>query len=108
MDMNRTESPLAGDQIDTVVRDVLATTSFVDIHTHLFSPALGQLGLWGIDALLTYHYLEAELFRFSPITASISPVTGAHTAASAPSGTLSTCLPVRLVATHSASFTRKP
>jgi hypothetical protein len=25
------------------------------------------LGLWGIDELLTYHYLEAELFRFNPI-----------------------------------------
>jgi hypothetical protein len=24
---------------------------------------LGTLGLWGIDELLTYHYLEAELFR---------------------------------------------
>jgi hypothetical protein len=25
------------------------------------------LGLWGIDHLLTYHYLEAELFRSAPI-----------------------------------------
>ena len=38
---------------------------FVDIHTHLFTPALGNLGLWGIDELLTYHYLEAEFFRYS-------------------------------------------
>jgi len=25
------------------------TTQFVDIHTHLFAPAFGKLGLWGID-----------------------------------------------------------
>ncbi len=30
-------------------------------------PSLGDLGLWGIDELLTYHYLEAELFRSSTI-----------------------------------------
>jgi hypothetical protein len=56
------------DRVDSVVEDVLGATQFIDIHTHLFSPALGKLGLWGIDELLTYHYLEAELFRFSPIT----------------------------------------
>ncbi len=31
-------------------------------------PAFGKLGLWGIDELLTYHYLEAELFRSSDIS----------------------------------------
>ena len=48
---------------------MLATTQFIDIHTHLFAPAFGDLGLWGIDELLTYHYLEAELFR----SCSVSP-----------------------------------
>jgi hypothetical protein len=38
------------------------------MHTHLFPPAFGKLGLWGIDELLTYHYLEAEFFRFSDMT----------------------------------------
>src|SRR5882672_11252685 len=52
-------------QISSTVEDVLATTQFVDIHTHLFAPAFGKLGLWGIDELLTYHYLEAEFFRSS-------------------------------------------
>jgi hypothetical protein len=52
-------------QISSTVQDVLATTQFVDIHTHLFAPAFGKLGLWGIDELLTYHYLEAEFFRSS-------------------------------------------
>jgi hypothetical protein len=31
-------------------------------------PSLGKLGLWGIDELITYHYLEAELFRFAKLT----------------------------------------
>jgi hypothetical protein len=56
-------------QISSTVEDVLATTQFVDIHTHLFAPAFGKLGLWGIDELLTYHYLEAEFFRYSDTTA---------------------------------------
>jgi hypothetical protein len=54
---------LTGDEIEAVVDDVLATTPFIDIHTHLFPPKFGKLGLWGIDELLTYHYLEAEYFR---------------------------------------------
>src|SRR6202795_1559444 len=55
------------DSLAAVVADVLASTQVIDIHTHLFAPGFGSLGLWGIDHLLTYHYLEAELFRFSPI-----------------------------------------
>ncbi len=53
--------------LEATVADVLASTQVIDIHTHLFAPGFGSLGLWGIDRLLTYHYLEAELFRFSPI-----------------------------------------
>ncbi len=55
-------------QIPSVVKDVLATTRFIDMHTHLFPPSFAKLGLWGIDELLTYHYLEAEFFRFSRTT----------------------------------------
>ncbi len=58
---------LIGEQIQSTVEDILTTTQFIDIHTHLFAPELGGLGLWGIDELLTYHYLEAELFRSSSI-----------------------------------------
>jgi hypothetical protein len=54
-------------QIPSVVGEVLGTTPVIDIHTHLYPPAFGKLGLWGIDELLTYHYLEAELFRSSSI-----------------------------------------
>jgi hypothetical protein len=46
----------------------LASTRVDDMHTHLFSPRFGPLGLSGIDHLLTYHYLEAELFRECPVT----------------------------------------
>ncbi len=49
------------------VQRVLNATPFIDVHTHLFMPSLGRLGLWGIDELLTYHYLEAELFRSSAV-----------------------------------------
>ena len=54
---------LQPNQILSCVEDALSATSFIDMHTHLFSPALGKLGLWGIDELVTYHYLEAEFFR---------------------------------------------
>ena len=63
-----TPEALAADQIHSAVEKVLATTQFIDMHTHLFPPAFGKLGLWGIDELLTYHYLEAEFFRFSDMT----------------------------------------
>ena len=59
------DRPLKREQIQSVVEAVLASTPFIDIHTHLFSPAFGKIGLWGIDELLTYHYLEAEFFRSS-------------------------------------------
>jgi len=48
----------------------LSATPFIDLHTHLFMPSLGPIGLWGIDELVTYHYLEAELFRSNPVTPS--------------------------------------
>jgi hypothetical protein len=54
-------------ELETWVSETLDTTQFIDIHTHLFAPGFGKIGLWGIDELLTYHYLEAELFRSSSI-----------------------------------------
>ena len=58
---------LSPEEILTAVQNAFQSTPIVDIHTHLFSPQLGNLGLWGIDNLLTYHYLEAELFRGNSI-----------------------------------------
>jgi hypothetical protein len=63
-----TAEVLEAGQIPTVVKDVLESTEFIDVHTHLFAPSFGKLGLWGIDELLTYHYLEAEFFRSSGTT----------------------------------------
>ncbi len=60
-------SALPADQLAQVVEQELRAP-VIDIHTHLFMPSLGSLGLWGIDELLTYHYLEAELFRSAAIT----------------------------------------
>ncbi|PYU14009.1 MAG: glucuronate isomerase [Acidobacteria bacterium] len=59
---------MKSEQILGEVQDVLASTQVIDIHTHLFSPAFGKIGLWGIDKLLTYHYLESEFFRSSDTT----------------------------------------
>ncbi len=52
--------------VRTAVNKALARMPVVDIHTHLFDPAMGNLLLWGIDELITYHYLVAEVFRARP------------------------------------------
>ncbi len=48
------------------VSDALENTPIADIHTHIYSENFGDLLLWGIDELLTYHYITAELFRHKP------------------------------------------
>jgi hypothetical protein len=50
-----------------LVRRVVDTTPVLDIHTHLYPPRFGRLMAWGIDELLTYHYLAAEVLRAAPI-----------------------------------------
>jgi len=57
----------AAGAILSMVEQALQAIPFIDVHTHLFQPSLGSLGLWGIDELITYHYLEAELFRSCPL-----------------------------------------
>ena len=49
------------------VHRIVLETPVTDIHTHLYAPAFGDLLLWGVDDLLTYHYLIAEYFRYSPM-----------------------------------------
>ncbi len=68
MPTSSSSQPLLSGQILPAVEEALRTTKFIDVHTHLFMPSLGTLGLWGIDNLVTYHYLEAELFRSSSVT----------------------------------------
>ena len=61
-------APAVGvDALLATVEQELSAIPFIDVHTHTFMPSLGKLGLWGIDELLTYHYLEAELFRSADI-----------------------------------------
>lgn len=55
--LSRTEELRA--QVELVVN----STPVMDAHTHLFPLEFEELCLWGIDELLTYHYLTAETFR---------------------------------------------
>ena len=52
--------------VETAVRKAVAETPITDVHTHLFPPSHGNLLLWGIDEVLRYHYLVAELFTIAP------------------------------------------
>ena len=52
--------------LEKYVRTAVAAATVTDIHTHLLPPSHGQLLLWGVDDLLTYHYLIAELFTAPP------------------------------------------
>ena len=72
---------LTRDQIGPTVTAVLDSQPIIDLHTHLYTPAFGTpvanatgkidprgLMLWGVDELVTYHYLVAEVFRVVPAT----------------------------------------
>ena len=61
------------------VNDAVQRQPVVDMHTHLYPPSFGTpvpnktgktdpngLMLWGVDELVTYHYLVAETFRVVP------------------------------------------
>ncbi|QNN21704.1 glucuronate isomerase [Planctomycetales bacterium ZRK34] len=68
----------------TQIADAIDGQSIVDMHTHLYPPSFGTpsaptgadangLMLYGINELLTYHYLVAELFRVvSPSEVSVA------------------------------------
>ena len=71
-------------KLDELVREIVTSQPLVDVHTHLCPPTFGSplsgrggtadpngLLLWGIDELITYHYLVCEVFRVVP--ASILP-----------------------------------
>ncbi|MBS1793187.1 MAG: glucuronate isomerase [Acidobacteria bacterium] len=49
------------------VEEVVDQTPVIDIHTHLYAPEFEGLNLYGIDELLTYHYLVAEMFRYADV-----------------------------------------
>ncbi len=65
--------------VRAVVEEVLAAQPVVDLHTHTYPPSFGTpvsnatravdpggLMLWGVDELVTYHYLIAEVYRVVP------------------------------------------
>jgi hypothetical protein len=54
-------------ELQRQVLEVVNTTAVCDVHTHLFAPEFGELNLHGIDELLTYHYLVAEMFRSTAV-----------------------------------------
>ena len=58
--------PLAVSDIGSVVLRHVQSVEAIDVHTHLLPPSHGALLLWGVDELLTYHYLVAELFMVLP------------------------------------------
>ncbi len=58
--------------IEAHVTRALTSQPITDLHTHVYSPRFGAsprpggLLLWGIDELVTYHYLVAEVYRVVP------------------------------------------
>lgn len=48
-----------------IVEREVNRVQITDVHTHIYSADFGELLLWGIDEVLTYHYLVAEYFRYS-------------------------------------------
>ena len=46
---------------------IVEDTPVFDMHTHLFPAAFGELARWGIDDLVTYHYLVAEVMRSADV-----------------------------------------
>lgn len=50
-------------EVRAAVDGAVRAARVFDIHTHLYAPAFGELLLYGIDELLTYHYLIAEVHR---------------------------------------------
>jgi hypothetical protein len=54
---------LSTGELERVVAETVATTPITDIHTHIYDARFGDLLLWGVDELVTYHYLIAEVMR---------------------------------------------
>lgn len=52
--------------LERMIGDAVWNTPVLDMHTHIYEADFGNLLLWGIDELLTYHYLVAEVFRAAP------------------------------------------
>lgn len=55
----------SAEHLKEIVEREVRNVKITDIHTHIYSKDFRELLLWGIDELLTYHYLVAEFFRYS-------------------------------------------
>src|SRR5215831_7206940 len=66
MEMAQQDIDLA--DLPGVVTRIVSETPVLDMHTHLYGEEFGEIGLWGVDELVNYHYLIAELFRYSSLT----------------------------------------
>jgi hypothetical protein len=62
--MKPTDERIAASELPREIQIRVDSAPILDIHTHLYDPAFRELLLWGIDDLLTYHYLVAEAFRY--------------------------------------------
>jgi len=56
------------EELRAQVQLIVNSTYVTDVHTHIFPPVFKDLCLFGIDELLTYHYLVAEMFRTARIS----------------------------------------
>ncbi len=65
--MTRPTPLSARSAIEKAVSRAVEETSVLDIHTHTYPPSFGGLLLWGVDELVTYHYLIAETMRAVPL-----------------------------------------
>lgn len=52
------------EEISEAVKKAINEVKIIDLHTHIFDLRFKDLLLWGVDDLLTYHYLIAEVMRF--------------------------------------------
>ena len=58
---------IAPTDLDSVVKKHVLAVEAIDVHTHLLPSTHADLMLFGVDELLTYHYLVAELFMIMPL-----------------------------------------
>ncbi|GAA3403387.1 glucuronate isomerase [Paenibacillus hodogayensis] len=59
---------LTRESLPEAIRQIVHQQPITDMHTHLYPPEFGGLMLRGIDELLTYHYLVAEVMRWSDMS----------------------------------------
>jgi hypothetical protein len=63
------EASVQSNELAADVERVVQETAVFDVHTHQYPPGFKTLFSAGIDDLVTYHYLVAELFRSSDVSA---------------------------------------